>query len=176
VNPGVARIAIVVVLALAGAGVIAGGFPGSAGRIGASGPTGSPSPDGSPSPTGTKTRSPKEEVPDPQRPRDIEFYVLNGTTVAGLAGAQAERLEREGFAPALNEEGFAAGDAPSKPVGKTVVYFRPGDEAAQNAADARLIAETFYDGAPVRRLVADFSTVVPEQAQVVVVLGNDFAR
>ncbi|MBI3648051.1 MAG: LytR C-terminal domain-containing protein [Actinobacteria bacterium] len=172
-NTGITRIVIVAALAVAGFAVLVSGFSG-AGSISAGGPGGETAV--SPSVSVSVSKSPKTSL-SPHRAKKIDFFVLNGTTAVGVAGAEEQRLSAQGLTPALNAAGFAADDAPSKPVTKTVVYFRGGAAAAQNRADAQWVADTFYKGAPVRELAPIYATgtLVPAAANVVIVIGNDRA-
>ena len=55
------------------------------------------------------------------------------------------------------------------------MYYRDGENAAQNEADARYIADTYFDGAKVKMLDPSFSDVVPDSVTVAVVVGEDYA-
>jgi LytR cell envelope-related transcriptional attenuator len=174
VNTGTTRIIIVAALVVAGFVVLVNGFP-SVDQEASGGPgTGtSTSPTASVSPSETET-PPPEPPPDPQPPKKIHFFVLNGTNSTGLAGIEAEHLANQELTPALNAADSAADDAPTKGQKKTIVYFRGGDEAEQNQADAQWVADTYYDGATVKELDPDVeSDVVPAEANVVVLLGED---
>ncbi|HEY7401699.1 MAG TPA: LytR C-terminal domain-containing protein [Actinomycetota bacterium] len=171
-NVGTTRIVIVAALVVAGLVVLLSGFP-SVGGVAAGGPGGTTSPSTSVSPSTSPTPTP-EPPPDPQPAKKINFFVLNGTNSTGLAGIQAERLANQDLTPALNDQNVAAGDAPTKPAKKTIVYFRGGDGAAQNESDAQWVADTFYAGAAVRELSPEIEgDVVPAEANVVVLLGED---
>ncbi|MGH7539885.1 MAG: LytR C-terminal domain-containing protein [Gemmatimonadota bacterium] len=164
-NPGVSRLVIVAVLVVGGVAVLANGFedrPSSATPDGTTSPTESPTP--SPSPT----EEPGETVVPNQE--GVLVQVFNGTNEAGAAGDFQLLLEQENYLPAGDPA-----DAPDKPVIDTIVYFRPDGGAAQNRADARLVAETYLDGAPVERLPAEYNdpAVTDPAADVVVVLGED---
>jgi hypothetical protein len=173
VNTGTTRIVIVAALVVAGFIILVNGFP-SVGGQAAGGPGSPTSPSPSTSPSGTDTQTPPPPL-DPQPAKKIKFFVLNGTNSTGQAGIQAERLANQGLTPVLNGEGVSAGDAPTKGQKKTIVYFRGGDDAEQNEADAQWVADTLYDGAAVRELAADAASgnVVPAEANVVVLLGED---
>jgi LytR cell envelope-related transcriptional attenuator len=161
VNLGVARLAIVAALVVVGVAVLANGF--SEGTTPVSTPdTPSPSPSASPSPTDRprQTVSPNQD--------GVLVQVLNGTNTAGAAGDFQILLEDENYLKAGEP-----GDAPDKPVLDSVVYFRADDQAAQNRADAQLLADTYLEGAAVERLPATFEGLVSESADVIVVLGED---
>ena len=55
------------------------------------------------------------------------------------------------------------------------MYYRDDENAAQNEADATYIADTYFDGAPVKKLDPSFSDVVPDSVTVAVVVGADYA-
>ena len=171
-NTGTTRIVIVAALVIVGFVVLVNGFAGSGGEVATPGPTGSASV--GPAPTDTQTKSPKPP-PEPQAPKKIQFFVLNGTNETGLAGIHAERLLNQGLTPVEDLQGDIAGDAPAKGQNKTIVYFRGGDAAAQNEADARWVADSYFEGAAVRELATEVAgtDVVPEGANVVILLGED---
>jgi LytR cell envelope-related transcriptional attenuator len=165
VNPGIARLAIVLALVVGGVAVLASGF--SDGESAAAPPT-SPSPSASPSPTPSPAPDP-DVVPNQE---GVLVQVLNGTSTPGLAGDFQILLDDEGYVRA----GEPA-DAPQKPVVDTIVYFRRDRNAEQNRADAQLLSETYLGGVPVQPLPADLADpdVTSESADVVVVLGEDQA-
>ena len=172
-NTGTTRIIIVAALVVAGFVVLVSGFPSIDGEA-ADGPGITTSPSASASPDGTDTETAPPPL-DPQPPKKISFFVLNGTNSTGLAGTQSQRLEAQDLTPVLNAAGSSADDAPTKGQRKTIVYFRGGDDAEQNEADAQWVADTYCDGAAVRELAADVASgdVVPADANVVIVLGED---
>lgn len=163
-NPGIARLAIVIALVVGGVAVLANGFSDD----GAAAPpdeTSSPSPSETPSPS----RSPQQPIVPNQE--GVLVQVLNGTSVAGYAADFQGTLEEQGgYLPA----GEPA-DAPDKPVVDSIVYFRPDASLAQNRADAELLSEEYLGGVPVERLPAAIAAVVNESADVIVVLGEDQA-
>jgi hypothetical protein len=173
VNTGTTRIIIVAALVVAGFVVLVNGFP-SIGGEAAPGPGATTSPSSSVSPDDTDTQTPPPSV-DPQPAKKIFFFVLNGTNSTGLAATQSQRLEAQDLTPALNAAGSSADDAPTKGQKKTIVYFRGGDDAEQNEADAQWVADEYCDGAAVKELAADVASgdVVPADANVVVLLGED---
>jgi hypothetical protein len=164
VNPGVARLAIVIALVIGGVAVLANGFAeeGSAAPPDASI---TPSPSRSPSPT----RSPQQSVVPNQE--GVLVQVLNGTSTPGFASDFQIMLEEEGGYLRAGEPA----DAPEKPVVDSIVYFRRDGNSAQNRADAELLSEEYLGGVPVERLPVDLADVVNESADVVVVLGEDQA-
>jgi hypothetical protein len=171
VNLGTARILIIVALVAVGVAVLANGFDD------ASSPSASPSspaptePGESPpvspsvSPTGEPTSTP------PPATSDVLIAVLNGTDVPGLAGAAQEMLLSEGYKAPTD-----AGNAPQTGVEVTTVYYRPGDNAAQNEADATYISETFFPGSDVAKLGSTFNDLVANSVTVVIVVGEDYAE
>jgi hypothetical protein len=164
VNPGVARLAIVIALVVGGVAVLANGF--SEGEAAAA-PEETPSPTTSASPT--PSRSPQASIVPNQE--GVLVQVLNGTSRAGFAGDFQIMLEEEGGYLRAGEPA----DAPDKPVVDSIVYFRADRNRAQNQADAKLLSDTYLGGVPVQRLPADLADVVNESADVVVVLGEDQA-
>lgn len=163
-NPGIARLAIIVALVAGGITVLAKGFADTESRAA---PQESPSPSASRSPT--PTRSPQQPVVPKQQ--GVLVQVLNGTSVAGYAADFQGLLEDQGgYLPAGD-----ADDAPEKPVLDTVVYFRQDDNRAQNRADAELLSQEYLGGVPVEPLPQEIAAVVDESADVVVLLGEDQA-
>ncbi len=170
-NLGTARIVIVAALVAVGAVVLSRGFEPD---------TVAPTPSGSPTPTGSPTAQPTDVVsPTPTGEPDegpepnttgVTFMTLNGTSVAGLAGAAQELLEDAGYVTATD-----ADNSPTQGVSTTTVYYRTGDDEAQNKADAAYVANEFFEGAQVGRLSPLYKDVVPDSASIVVVVGEDFA-
>jgi hypothetical protein len=168
VNLGTARIVIIAALFVGGVAVLANGFGDSTtvedpgGGVGAS--SSSPS---AASPT-TDPSEPPKETPSPQT-QGVLIAVLNGTFETGLAGEVQQTLEADGYVAAQDPT-----DAQSKPVAKTVVYFRGGADAAQNRSDAHYLADTYLDGARVALLGSDQGSIA-KSAQLVIIIGVDFA-
>jgi hypothetical protein len=170
VNLSPARLIVLVALVVGGVAVLLNGF-GTDGDVAAVGGT-SPSPSlalstsptttTSPSPS-TATNTPKPEI------EGVTFGVLNATATAGLAAEVQQMLETEGYA-----KGPEAANAPTTGVAKTTVYFRGGADAAQNESNATKMAEEFLDGAEVKLLGAEYESSVPEDTQLVVVIGADY--
>lgn len=168
-NTGTTRIVIVAALVIVGAVVLLNGFPSG---TGASAPGGSTPSNGPPSPTsGPKTTTPPPSTVSPQAPADIEYAVYNGTYTVGLASQVDMKLANDGYVQAQ-----APADSPTKPLPKTIVYYKGGAAAAQNEADAQYIADQYLDGAKVAKLDAKYEGVVPPTAQVSIFLGNDYAK
>ncbi|MDP9492330.1 MAG: LytR C-terminal domain-containing protein [Actinomycetota bacterium] len=163
-NPGVARLAIVIALVIGGVALLANGFADGESAAAPPGVSPSPSPSESPSPS----RSPEPSLVPNQE--GVLVQVLNGTSQAGYAGDFQILLEEEGYLRA----GEPA-DAPDKPVLDSIVYFRRDDNRAQNRADAQLLSDTYLGGVPVKPMPASLESAVAESADVVVVLGEDQA-
>ena len=167
-NLGTARIVIIVALVVGGIAVLANAFGGGTivpGPVaGGTSPTVVPS--GSPS-----TRPPKSPKPTPSpQIQGVAIAVFNGTNTIGLAGQVEQTLEADGYVKAQDPA-----DAPSKPVAKTVVYFRGGATAAQNRSDAKYVADHYLTHAAVKLLGTDQASSVANAAQIVIILGVDYA-
>ncbi len=170
VNIGTARIVIVLALVVAGVAVLANGFGGAAAVAPPTG-GGSPSASGSPSTSASPTKIP-HETPSPQV-QGVLIAVFNGTNETGLAGQVQQTLEADGYVAAQDPA-----DAPSKPVAKTIVYFRGGANASQNRSDAKHVAVTYFGGAHVALLGTEQTSAVTidKSAQVVIIVGVDYAN
>jgi LytR cell envelope-related transcriptional attenuator len=168
VNLGTARIVVIVALVVAGAVVLANGFS-DTGEAAA--PTGSVSPSGSVSPASPSPTQPAVETPSPQPPEEVTFMALNGTEVSGAASAAQDKLTRKGY---VAVEG-SPDDAPSKGVETTTIYYRGGQDAAQNKSDATEIADKYFQGADITKLDTSLEGIVPAEAMIVVVVGQDYA-
>jgi hypothetical protein len=169
VNLGTARIVIIVALVVAGAAVLANGFPESGGSV--AGPSGGASPSGSASsPTTSPTTQPPPTGPSPET-TGVTFMALNGTTVTGAGAAAQQLLEKHGYTSVQ-----AAVDAPSQGVTTTTVYYRGGQGGAQNKSNATYVAATYFDGASVKKLDPSLESAVPPSATIAVVVGDDFAQ
>lgn len=167
VNLGTARIVIVVALVVGGIALLANGFSGTvvAGPVGGGS---SPSAGSSGSPSSTPSKPPRV-LPSPQI-KGVAIAVFNGTNTVGLAGQVEQMLEADGYVKAQDPA-----DAPSKPVAKTVVYFRGGATAAQNRSDAKYVAAHYLNHAAVKLLGSDQASSVDSSAQIVIILGVDYA-
>lgn len=165
-NPGIARLAIVLALVIGGVAVLANGFS-DEGAVAAPGDSQTPSPTETPS----QTKSPQPSVVPKQE--GVLVQVLNGTSVPGHAGDFQIMLEDVGGYLRAGEPA----DAPDKPVVDSIVYFRRDGNAAQNRADAKLLSDTYLGGVAVKPLPAALAdpSVTNESADVVVVLGDDQA-
>ena len=164
-NPGIARLAIVVALVIGGVAVLTNGFTDEDVVAQPDGST-TPSPSRSPSPSA----SPDAIVPNQE---GVLVQVLNGTSRAGYAATFQQMLVDVGG----YLEAGDPGDAPNKPIVDSIVYFRADEDKAQNQADAGLLSDTYLGGVAVERLPADLaeSDAVDPAADVVVVLGEDQA-
>jgi hypothetical protein len=166
VNPGIARLAIIIALIVGGVAVLANGFS----EEGAAA-----TPDESTTPSPTDTPSPTE-TPQPTivpNQEGVLVQVLNGTSRAGYAATFQETLVETGGYLAAGEPG----DAPDKPVVDSIVYYRGDRNRAQNQADAQLLSDEYLGGVPVERLPADLanSDAVDPATDVLVLLGEDQA-
>ncbi len=167
-NLGTARIAIIVALFVSGIAILANGFGTSAtvnNPVGAPGDS-SVSPSET-SPTANPSQPPKE-TPSPEI-QGVLITVLNGTFEVGLASQVQQTLEADGYVAAQDPD-----DTQSKPVAKTVVYFRGGADAAQNRSNAHYLADTYLDGARVALLGSDQGSIA-KSAQLVIIVGVDYA-
>jgi len=170
VNLSPARLIVLVALVVGGVAVLLNGFDtdGDVAAVGGTSP--SPSVVLSTSPTPTTTPTPTEAANTPEPEVDgVTFAVLNATSTAGLAAEVQQMLETEGYT-----KGAEAANAPTTGVAKTTVYYRGGADAAQNESNATNMAEEFLDGAEVKLLGAEFESAVPEETQLVVVIGADY--
>ena len=167
-NLSTGRILIIVALVVAGLAVLANGFVDTGETVAT--PSGSSTPHSSVSTPPSTTGSPSATATPSPQTQGVLVMALNGTDTTGAGAAAQDLLVSDGYrAPQ------PAGDAPVQGVKKTTVYYRDDDSAAQNAADATYIADTYFDGAPVKKLDPSFSNVVPPSVTVVVVVGADYA-
>jgi LytR cell envelope-related transcriptional attenuator len=175
VNLSPARLAILVALVVAGLAVILNGFGDDAtvlaGDTEGTPPTetGTPSPTGSVAPTASETALPDTEA----QVDGVMIQVLNGTNAVGLAAEVMEFLEGKGYVAAL-----PPADAAQKPVETTTVYFRGGADADQNEIDAEHLARRFLKEVEpeIEPLSDTLDASVAPRAQLVVLLGNDYAE
>lgn len=173
-NLSPARLAVLVALVVGGLAVMINGFgDGAEVLAGASvspqaTASESPTPGGEASPTATETAAPELE---PQVD-GVMIQVLNGTSAVGLAAQVEEFLVSKGYVAAL-----PAADAAQKPVETTIVYFRGGQDAAQNEVDAEHLAKKYLKGveADVKPLSDALGSDVAPKTQLVVLLGTDYA-
>jgi hypothetical protein len=169
VNLGTARIVVIVALVVAGAVVLANGFPENGAAV--AGPSGGASPSGSASsPTTSPTTQPPPPGPSPQT-TGVSFTALNGTTVTGAGAAAQQLLAKHGYNSVQD-----ATNAPSAGVAKTTIYYRAGQGGAQNKSDASYVAATYFHDAAVKKLDPSLESLVPATASIVVVVGQDYAQ
>lgn len=179
VSLGTWRIVIIVALVVSGVAVLANGFNDEATSVAL------PTPSVSVGPSPTETNEPSEpaspsetgspaETPPPQKKADVPIAVFNGTVVSGLAASAWELLTGAGYASAQEPA-----DAPAQDAETTTVYYRGGESAAQNKADATYIAKKYFDfgegPAKVEELRTVFEDVLAPTAQVAIVVGQDYA-
>jgi hypothetical protein len=134
--------------------------PTGAGGGGTSSPSGT-SPSSSPSPSPKVTPSPQIE--------GVQIAVFNGTNETGLAAQVQQLLEADGYVAAQDPA-----DADTKPVPKTIVYFRGGADAAQNRSNARYVADTYFDRARAALIDPDLAVGIADSAQVIIIVGVDY--
>ena len=164
---GTWRIVILAALVAFGAVILSNGFSGGAGEA----VTPSPDVTGPTGDTGPPTDTESPEPPPPEgQVEGVTFAVFNGTEQAGLAADVTITLKGEGYTDAQD-----AADAPTSGVRRTTVYFRGGADAAQNRANAQLLVEDHLTEAKVARLNPSFADLVPDDTQLVIVLGEDQA-
>jgi hypothetical protein len=169
VDRGVARIVIIVVLAVVGGLVLAYGF--DDGDVVAAGGAPTTSPTDPVSPTqGQTTSSQPPAGPEPQPPEDVVVMALNATSVTGLAAEASDVMEGAGY-----DIGAEPADAPTQGAQATLVLFREGDGRAQNKADAKALSRELFPGSDLLPMQPDYDDVVPPEVMVVVVTGEDFA-
>jgi hypothetical protein len=96
---------------------------------------------------------------------------LNGTEVSGAASAAQDKLTNKGYVAVAG----SPDDAPSKGVETTTIYYRGGQDAAQNKSDATEIADKYFQGADIKKLDTSLEGIVPPEAMIVVVVGQDYA-
>jgi len=169
VNLGTARIVVIVALVVAGAAVLANGFPANGGNV--AGPSGGASPSGSPSsPASSPTTQPPPPGPSPQT-TGVSFTALNGTDVLGAGAAAQALLVKHGYTSVQD-----ATNAPSAGATKTTIYYRSGQGGAQNKSDAAYVAQTYFKGAAVKKLDPSLESLVPATASIVVLIGSDDAQ
>jgi hypothetical protein len=168
VDRGVARIIIILVLAVFGGLVLAYGFDDA--EVVAAGGSPSPTP-GTVTPTPGETSSSQAPAgPEPQDPADVVVMALNATTVTGLAAEASDMMEGAGYAI-----GADPADAPTQGAVTTSILYRAGDDKAQNKADAKVLSKDLFPGSQWGLLSPDYDDVVPADVMIVVVTGEDFA-
>ena len=167
-NLSTGRILIIVALVVAGLAVLANGFLDDGATVAA--PSGSVSPSGTESTTPPATDTPSPNATPAPQTKGVIIIALNGTDVTGAGAAAQDLLVSDGY-----KEAQPSDNAPVSGVKKTTVYYRDDENAAQNLSDATYIADTYFDGAPVKKLDPSFSDVVPDSVTVVVVVGEDYA-
>jgi len=170
VNFGSARIIVIVGLVVVGVAILANGFGHGVSTVGATTGGVSPSPNATVSPTTSPTPT-QTALPSPQQPADVTVAVFNGTSSAGLAAQAQQTLTTAGYAT----DAKSPQNSPVAGTSKTVVYYRGGPDADQNKADAQVIADTYFAGAKVQLLGTDYDSLVANNTQVVIVLGQDYA-
>ena len=171
-NLSTGRVLIIVVLIVGGLAILANGFADTGTTVAATpspSPTTSVRPTKTAEPTSTSTStSTQTPTPAPNK-TGVSFMALNGTDVPGAGAAAQELLTDGGYVSVAT-----AADAPTKGVPKTTVYYRP-DHAGQNLADANYVEKKYFKGGAVKKLITEIQGVVPDEATIVVVVGEDWA-
>jgi len=121
-----------------------------------------------PTPTTSTSTQPTggDGEPTPQQ-EGVVVAIYNATSTNGLAGAAENDLKKKGYVVA------ETGNFP--PAVGTTIYYRDG---AQGKADAQHLKEVAVpEAGPVKKLPASLppDTPIPQEAELVVVLGNDYA-
>jgi LytR cell envelope-related transcriptional attenuator len=163
------RAAIVIALVVGGIFVINSAFPetgvsgGGASPSGAEEPTGPTDTDG---PTGpTDTDGPTGTTGQEPEVVDMAVAVRNGTSVSGLAGDTAKKLEDRFGVNAIQVD-----DAPST-VSLTTIYFR----GAGQEDEAELLAAEFFKKIEPKIARLEAGSGVERDVQIAIYLGTDYA-
>ena len=170
-NTGMTRIVIIAALVLGGIVVLASGF-GGGGAV-AVAPGVSHSPSSSPTPSNSHSQSPTPQLsPKIQK---VRFVVFNAgydvpNAVPGLAGALQQKMVNDGYDSVAN-----AANAQTT-VRRTIVYFTDHGNTGQNQVEAEYVAQHYLDNAKVAQLASSFTETFPANAQVVILLGDDYAN
>jgi hypothetical protein len=166
VNLSTGRVLIIVALIVAGLAVLANGFADEGPAVAS--PTRTTSSSTSPPASEPPESEPPTQTPPPQK-TGVLFMALNGTEVPGAGAAAQELLTGEGYTKVQD-----ADDAPAQDVKKTTIYYRP-DDSGQNRSDATYVAKKYFGRAPVKKLDTEVQGAVPSSADIVVVVGQDYA-
>ncbi len=159
------RFAIVLALVVGGIVLINQAFPDTTG--GATAPPLDGGAAGTTTPPVTPTETPTGATGRVRTPTvvGVSIAVFNGAGVSGLAGETTETL--------VDEYGYVAvepADAPS-PVPVTTIYFRKN----RDRIEAEFLADDFFRRLDVRVAKLDPEADVPEDVQLAIFLGNDYA-
>src|SRR5204863_328128 len=92
------------------------------------------------------TAQPPPAGPSPHT-TGVSFTALNGTDVLGAGAAAQALLVKHGYTSVQD-----ATNAPSAGATKTTIYYRGGQGGAQNKSDAAYVAQTYFNGATVKKL------------------------
>ncbi len=168
VNLSPARLAVLVALVVGGIAVLLNGFDNSGGTAVAGGTSPSPTAAVSPTAASPTANGGANATPKPQK-EGVNIMVLNGTNTTGLGAQVQEFLVGKGYVAPVD-----AADAPTKPISRTTVYFRGGQDADQAKSDATYMATKYLHDAEVKVLGADFQDSVPADAELTVVVGTDY--
>ena len=100
----------------------------------------------------------------------VPVAVFDGTGTPGLAIDLQQRLDGLGTI-----EAQPPADWPARPIAKTTVYYRAGQDAPVNEEQAHFLAEQVLGGADVQVLKEEVAAgLVPPAAVLVVVIGTDY--
>lgn len=165
------RFVIVVALLVGGVAVINSAFPESSGGGGAlpggdivvpTGPTGATGPTGTTGAGGGQGG--QEDVAEPEVV-GLNVAVRNGTSVSGLAGDTAAKLENKFSVNAIQVD-----DAPS-PVSVTTLYYRSADDQDE----AELLAQSFFKKIEPMIAKLEAGSGVDKDVRVAIYVGTDYA-
>ncbi|MEX1046017.1 MAG: LytR C-terminal domain-containing protein [Actinomycetota bacterium] len=96
----------------------------------------------------------------------VEVGVFNGTDETGLADRVAKQLERRGYV--AGQVGNSDDVGASASLTETTLYYRAGPDKVE----AEELADSFFEGAAVRKLTKDID--VDKAVQVAILIGSDF--
>jgi len=170
-NTGMTRIVIIAALVLGGIVVLASGF-GAGGAVAvAPGVTNSPS--GSPTPSNSHSQSPSPQLsPKIQK---VKMVIFNAgfdvpNVVPGLASDLQQKMVGDGY--------ISVADATNAQttVRRSIIYFTDHGNSAQNKVEAEYVAQQYLDNAKVAQLGSSFTETFPANAQIVILLGDDYVQ
>jgi hypothetical protein len=165
VNEGVGRLLVVVLAVVAGIVVLAKGFEGSAATSPTQPPHTSSASSPTPSTSRSATHSPGGGGGGIQPRRDgVIVAIYNATSTNGLAASAQSDLQKKGYVVKTT------GNFPQAP--DTTIYYKD----QQGKADAGLLKQDLIPEAILKKLQAlPAGNVIPQQAELVIVLGGDYA-
>jgi hypothetical protein len=160
VGRGAVRVAILAAAVVIGAVVISKGFP----TFGQTVPVPSEKPSQSPTgatPTTSQTSTPASSLSP--RQTGVKIAVYNATSVAGLAGVTADKLQKNGGYVVPVVGNFSSSQI-------TLIYYRD----AQGKVDAKLLKDKFLKEGHIKKLPPN-TLPVPRTVELAIVLGSDYA-